>query len=669
MPPQEKISIFDKCRDAWRLVCREVKRASVYLDAPSIESLHWCGGIDMLYQNGAAEVKQFNMSESSSQEYQKAVFILSSLIEGEISRTLRNIIQCSNFQYIILISAIPPAMHTTFNYGIGEANENRSFTEMETTLCDWMGNMNYTVEVMYIPFAFCNILPELVILPQDGNFMPLLSNELEELIKAQANPKNDMKITDLDFTHLMKEGQLQYKLLVTAIDSLLQQLGICEDIYSMGFTSKAVASELASLQSARQRRKNNQQLKASMLIVDRTADILSAAGHRQDNLLDYCLNVLKPLEDHLVDVETDMSYLSGLHASCKYTLAPGCLSQPQCNRSKTLLKQMAYSKYDDALTAVLRNLIESASKENLLSKPPKVSRIGVEELKSILNLFHKKIETMKSESGVLQIAQSVIDALNTEHKRKQLLAAEKGILMAEEPSSALSQVNDSLKADLKRDEEDRIYTTDDYLSLLTFAYSAYNCDDEKCGNFERDIKLSLLELIKNTKEDNLPAITKKLIIKKTKGDQYKVLSDLFDKLKAISSFRNYFGQYREKSMIPSAATSVLQNIAKSITDNNKPELTDISHHATGFRQLLRTGFGFLTGATKARPGDQPILIFCVLGGITIQEVKSLVETISAANIQPIILSTNIIKSNSFISDLLNDHIKPETMSKYTKTFT
>lgn len=65
MPVQEKINIFDKCKDVWRLVCREVKRASVYLDSSSIESLHWYGGIDMLYQSGAVEVKQFNTSEVS----------------------------------------------------------------------------------------------------------------------------------------------------------------------------------------------------------------------------------------------------------------------------------------------------------------------------------------------------------------------------------------------------------------------------------------------------------------------------------------------------------------------------------------------------------------------------------------------------------------------------
>lgn len=117
---------------------------------------------------------------------------------------------------------------------------------------------------------------------------------------------------------------------------------------------------------------------------------------------------------------------------------------------------------------------------------------------------------MKYESGILQISQSVIDALDAEHKRKQFLAAEKGILMAEESSAALLQVNESLKSDLQKDEDGRVFTIDDYLCLLTFVYSAYNCNDDLCGNYERDIKLSLLELIYDTKEENLPTITKNL---------------------------------------------------------------------------------------------------------------------------------------------------------------
>lgn len=47
---------------------------------------------------------------------------------------------------------------------------------------------------MHIPFGFCNILPELIILPQDGNFMPLLPNELDELVKQARTKVQILKI-------------------------------------------------------------------------------------------------------------------------------------------------------------------------------------------------------------------------------------------------------------------------------------------------------------------------------------------------------------------------------------------------------------------------------------------------------------------------------------------
>lgn len=60
---------------------------------------------------------------------------------------------------------------------------------------------------------------------------------------------------DLDFTHLAREAQLEFKLLVCTLNSIMEMLSISEDCYALGPTSKVIATELASLSWAKARRK------------------------------------------------------------------------------------------------------------------------------------------------------------------------------------------------------------------------------------------------------------------------------------------------------------------------------------------------------------------------------------------------------------------------------
>ena len=53
---------------------------------------------------------------------------------------LRDILQASSFQYVIVISSLSPAMHTIVNYGLGE-EESRTFVDVEELILEWMGNM------------------------------------------------------------------------------------------------------------------------------------------------------------------------------------------------------------------------------------------------------------------------------------------------------------------------------------------------------------------------------------------------------------------------------------------------------------------------------------------------------------------------------------------------
>ena len=60
---------------------------------------------------------------------------------------------------------------------------------------------------------------------------------------------------ELDFTHLGREAQLELKLLVCSLNSIMEQMSISEDCYALGPTSKVIATELAGLSWAKARRK------------------------------------------------------------------------------------------------------------------------------------------------------------------------------------------------------------------------------------------------------------------------------------------------------------------------------------------------------------------------------------------------------------------------------
>lgn len=57
------VSIKDVSLTWWLEVYRRVKDASVFLDNPSAECLHWTGGIMDMLKEGATSVKEFSSFE------------------------------------------------------------------------------------------------------------------------------------------------------------------------------------------------------------------------------------------------------------------------------------------------------------------------------------------------------------------------------------------------------------------------------------------------------------------------------------------------------------------------------------------------------------------------------------------------------------------------------
>lgn len=70
----------------------------------------------------------------------KAVFLVSGPLMGTSELILRDIIQASSFQYVIVICTLLPAVQTLLRCGSVD-NEMTAFHQLEDRLLQWMGNM------------------------------------------------------------------------------------------------------------------------------------------------------------------------------------------------------------------------------------------------------------------------------------------------------------------------------------------------------------------------------------------------------------------------------------------------------------------------------------------------------------------------------------------------
>eukprot|EP00058_Branchiostoma_floridae_P023807 XP_002609297.1 hypothetical protein BRAFLDRAFT_59700 [Branchiostoma floridae] len=268
----------------WDRVCAKVNKAVVFLDGPSAEILHWSGGAARLFKAGAVNVKEFSSFESAKEDQPKAVFVLSSVLKGQAMTIIRDIITASQFQYCVVVCTVNHYTHQTV-HGAQESDSREVFDQFEEKMCEWMGNMNYTAEVLYEPVSFAPICPGLFTTPAYSSMFPLTPSDMDSI--------RQMRIA---------------RMLASNISSLFEGLNVREDCYAVGPFSRVIASELANLNSAKNRRKTAAN-KASILFVDRSLDMVGPCGHQTDSLADKVITLLPRLQGHTVDVSINMTSL------------------------------------------------------------------------------------------------------------------------------------------------------------------------------------------------------------------------------------------------------------------------------------------------------------------------------------------------------------------------
>lgn len=261
------------------------------MDNKCAEALHWSGGAAVLLEAGARNLKEFSSFEACGVNEPKAVFVVSTLLKGRTVDVIKDIISLSHFQYCVVFTTVAHSVHLLANNVTTEMEGCPVFEQFEEKMCEWMGNMNYTAEVMHVPVVFAPVSQQLLLTPMFAHLFPLLSPDLESINAKRPEKKRFGSLADIDMHSLPVELQLEIKSLAAALNSVFEVTGTREESFAVGPMSRIIAGELANHPQAKNRRKTAPN-KASIIFVDRTMDLTGEIslllGPHSHQIILYC---------------------------------------------------------------------------------------------------------------------------------------------------------------------------------------------------------------------------------------------------------------------------------------------------------------------------------------------------------------------------------------------
>jgi len=659
----------------WQSLRSKVKNAIVYLDGAVAELLHWSGGAATLIESGAADVREFSSFESADELRPKAVFVVSTPLEGITAKVIEDIITQSQFQYVVVMTSVSPLLHN----GVDQSGmeEERVFEDFEDKVLEWMGNMNYTVEVGIFPVFSALVCQELFLAPTFSSLYPLSVADVKQISLQYAARRQGKEnqapqtLQDVELTHLPTDLQQTIKMLASGLHALLQVLDVKEDIFSLGHTARLVATELEGYAPARSRRKTCQN-RASILLLDRSLDTSSALTQQTDSLLDKVVNTLPRL--HTNDCCVDLSSLCHVNKQCKDVILPGCLASSDHSSLPTHLTPLIFKKQKEALMEVNRLLVETATSEKLpLKLSGRPGRVTADQLDTTLDLFCGNYPVISKHLDILQLSAATSQSLRITAKSghlDSLLALEKNLVQtcadsnaSDDSPSVLAVLLRAVMQEAEKEKEDRSLTVDDLLRLLTFAFSV---SDGDLGDEEEESQMreKLVEMIMQDSEE-LPPITREIV-----GDKVSpsilpdIVESVWEKLEAVGAERSGFQQFSSvldpgDAMSPAHSQPLVRQLMEAVVDPAKPDLIDVECRSGGIKDLLKSGFGFFKSAAKPRPGDAPLLVLFVIGGITASEVKQVRDILEKAkpDFQVLIGSSRLASQESTLKSVfINDNV-------------
>ncbi|XP_063777007.1 sec1 family domain-containing protein 2 isoform X2 [Pseudophryne corroboree] len=602
----------------WEPVLAKSRRAVVFMDEPCAEILHWCGGAELLLAAGALNIKEFSSFESGSPGQPKAVFVVSSPLRGRALEVIRDVVTQSCFQYCVVVTALSPA----------EPEEQAAHEQLEEKLCEWMGNMGYTAEVLWAPLLLAPVSPHLFLAPSFHYLFPFLPAwDLQALNRSRPDKKRFPGLGDVDFPSLPHELQTRIRSLVSGLHHLMEGIGVREECFSVGHLSRIIAGELANYPQAKNRRKTAQN-KASLVFIDRILDVTGAIGHHGDSLVEKVLSFLPRIPGHKTDVMINMDVLTHLRidGDNEGIIAPGCLSQPNDPAAKSLLESLLSMKHKEAVMEVRRQLVDAASREKL---PIKMSmgRVTPEQLRSHVLLFKENDQAIENHCGLLQLALATVQTLKHPQciKWDSFLAFERLILQStgkSELPTVLNQMYPMIKSHNERGPDD--FSTEELFMLLVYIYSVTG---EVQKNSELDViegqmRKVLIQCLCDEPELSplLQKITgcecpRELTLEKSTAAVDKIFATLWDLTKVRAHLKLFNSVHVPGSNVQQASYKpLLRQIVEEIFHPDRAEPKDIEHMSSGLTDLLKTGFSMfmkvvVLSTRLLKPLDIPELLF------------------------------------------------------------
>ncbi|NXD75981.1 SCFD2 protein, partial [Halcyon senegalensis] len=106
------------------------------------------------------------------------------------------------------------------------------------------------------------------------------------------------------------------------------------------------------------------------------------------------------------------------------------------------------------------------------------------------------------------------------------------------------------------------------------------------------------------------------------------VDNIFRSLRDIAKARMHMKQFHSihnagsnTHQASGSFSSLCIQVVEEICNPDRPDPVDIEHMSSGLTDLLKTGFSMFMKVNRPHPGDHPLLIIFMVGGVTVSEVK------------------------------------------------
>uniref|UniRef100_A0A023GG89 Putative sec1 family domain-containing protein 2 n=1 Tax=Amblyomma triste TaxID=251400 RepID=A0A023GG89_AMBTT len=620
--------VFPRCQDA-----------VVFLDNAMAEALHWNGGASKLFESGAVAVREFSFFEHGSASEPKALFIISTPLTEQTLSTLSSMVRASVFTNVNVLTSCPPAAQILAKYGTAEGSDGqRAFLDVEERLLDWMGNVTFIAEIMYVPLSVINVTPKFFLMPQFHDVFPPLQ---EQYNTSQFG-------ATLEGASFSRSMQINVKSLIGNLNSIFEVAHIREETFSIGSLSRIVGEELCRLSKGHRK---SAESKVSLLLLDRTLDMAGSLSASCESFLDTLVRVLPPFPGHCLDVCIDMRCISCSpeQAIPSETVCPGCLAHED---SKLALQHIINCKQKECMMELNRLLVEAALKQGV--RLDVTGRLTAEQLRKRVLQFRKDGGAAVVDKGLIQqifgAAQAMLEGRYS--KLEDLLSTEKVLV---QNAGVSSEAASRSLVQLLHSSNTTGLQLEDIIGLLAVLCSLYG--ERTLGNESdrRTLKAEIVAAIyqaagegslpaclEHFVSDELEALDENAVIRKVDG--------IFHALQSLGMARAQLQKYRsiieEGNMVqPAVYKPLLKQVLLDVFDSSASAVPDIDYHSGGLGDIFKAGFGLFRSASKPMPKDSPVIIIFIVGGVTASEVKLVNDITSSRKLtqQVIIGSTTLAK--------------------------